>query len=114
VDGLPFKSWGYPYNAYFDVASNIFLALIQGWTTFSPFDAGNFVDAYILFPLFPVIYFGYKFGFKTRYWRLAEVDLDHRQRKDLDAKEEDLDKHGVIRPKQTLWQRLLRNFQSCC
>jgi yeast amino acid transporter len=45
VDELPFKSFWYPWNAYFGLASNIFLALIQGWTTFGPFDAVMFVDA---------------------------------------------------------------------
>jgi hypothetical protein len=28
-------------------AANLFLALVQGWTTLSPFNAGNFVDAYL-------------------------------------------------------------------
>jgi yeast amino acid transporter len=61
---------------------------VQGWTTLSPFNAGNFVDAYILLPLFPIIYFGYKFVFKTRYWRSWEVDLDEGRRADRDSKKE--------------------------
>jgi amino acid transporter len=109
VEELPFKSWGYPYNAYFGVLSNIFLAIVQGWTTLSPFDAGLFVDAYILLPLFPIIYFGYKLFAKTRYWRLHEIDLDSGRRKDLDAKEEFSNEDGVPR-KGALWQRLARNF----
>jgi amino acid transporter len=87
----------------------VFLAFVQGWTTLSPFDAGSFVDAYILLPLFPIIYFGYKFIFKTRFWRLDEIDLDAGRRRDFDYKEE----HEVAvlnGSKGTLWQRLWRNF----
>ena len=85
VDELPFKSFAYPYNAYFGLAANIFLALVQGWTTLSPFKAGNFVDSYILLPLFPVIYVVYKFWNKTRLWRLGEIDLDTGRRVDVDS-----------------------------
>lgn len=82
---LPYASFAYPWNAYFGLFANLFLALVQGWTTLSPFNAGDFVDAYILLPLFPVIYLGYKFAFKTRFWRLHEIDLLTGQRRDLDV-----------------------------
>ena len=81
---LPFVSMFYPYNAYFGLFANIFLALIQGWSTFAPFDAGSFVDAYILLPLFGVIYIVYKLIFKTRLWRAHEIDLQSGRRRDLD------------------------------
>jgi amino acid transporter len=106
---LPFQSFLYPYNAYFGLAANIFLALVQGWTTLSPFNAGNFVDAYILLPLFPVIYFGYKFFFKTRYWRAHEIDLQTGRRRDLDeAKKIELTQSQ--RRELTFWQRLWLYF----
>jgi len=104
---LPFRSWGYPWNAYFGLGANIFLALIQGWTTLAPFDAGNFVDAYILLPLFPIIYFVYKIIFKTRYWRLEEIDLQSGRRRDLDEAKEI--REGDSGP-QPFWKRLWRNF----
>jgi yeast amino acid transporter len=110
---LPFKSFGYPWNAYFGLGANVFLALIQGWTTLSPFDAGTFVDAYILLPLFPIIYFGYKVIFHTRYWRLHEIDLDSGRRKDLDAKDvyQAEGEHGRQTEKDaTWWRRLAKNF----
>ena len=81
---LPFVSMFYPYNAYFGLFANIFLALIQGWSTFAPFDAGSFVDAYILLPLFGVIYIVYKLIFKTKLWRAHEIDLQSGRRRDLD------------------------------
>ena len=84
-DQLPFKSMLYPWNAYFGLAANIFLALVQGWGNFVPFDAGGFVDAYILIPLFPIIYFMFKWWNKTRFWRLEEIDLDEGRRRDVDG-----------------------------
>ncbi|KAK4171099.1 putative general amino acid permease [Triangularia setosa] len=81
---LPFKSMLYPYNAWFGLSTNIFLALIQGWATFAPFDAVDFVDAYILLPLFGVIYVVYKFWNKTKTVNIHTVDLHEGRRKDLD------------------------------
>ncbi|KAL1842343.1 hypothetical protein VTJ49DRAFT_5511 [Mycothermus thermophilus] len=81
---LPFKSLWYPYNAWFGLSANVFLALIQGWATFAPFDAGLFVDAYILLPLFGVIYAVYKVVFKTKLWKAHEIDLQSGRRRDLD------------------------------
>ena len=116
---LPFQSFAYPWNAYFGLAANLFLVVVQGWQTLSPFNAGNFVDAYILLPMFPIIYFGFKFWKKTRYWRLDEIDLDNGRRKDLDkatkevaegfSSENDGDNvNGGA--KKSLWKRLWRNF----
>ena len=111
VSDLPFKSLWYPWNAYFGLFANVFLALVQGWTTLSPFDAGTFVDAYILLPLFPLIYFVYKIVFKTRFWRVHEIDLDSGRRRDLDYREE----YGVgehvhaEEVKKPWWKKLLRN-----
>ncbi|KAK7741814.1 General amino acid permease [Cytospora paraplurivora] len=105
---LPFKSLWYPWNAYFGLAANAFLALVQGWTTFSPFDAGNFVDAYILLPLFPIIYFVYKFVFKTRYRRDLEIDLQSGRRRDLDEVRELAE--GELADDQPWWKKLWSSF----
>ncbi|CAJ2508936.1 Uu.00g139620.m01.CDS01 [Anthostomella pinea] len=105
---LPFKSLWYPWNAYFGLAANIFLALVQGWTTFAPFDAGGFVDAYILLPLFGIIYVVYKVVFKTRFWRVEEIDLQSGRRRDIDQSK--VQAMGDFGPNQSLWRRLLNNF----
>ncbi|KAJ1325779.1 General amino acid permease AGP3 [Microdochium nivale] len=104
---LPFQSMWYPYNAWFGLGANIVLALVQGWTTLAPFNAGRFVDAYILLVVFPLIYFGYKFAFKTRYWRIREIDLQHGRRRDLHVKHYG---HGEGGRRPPLWQRLWKNF----
>jgi len=112
---LPFRSMLYPWNAYFGLAANIFLALVQGWTTLSPFNAGNFVDAYILLPLFPIIFVGYKLWAKTRWWRLEEIDLDEGRRRDVDWKEEEVEEvvvfaEGGYTRKVSIWRKLLNSL----
>ncbi|KAB8801904.1 hypothetical protein FH972_026725 [Carpinus fangiana] len=108
---LPFRSFLYPYNAYFGLAANIFLALVQGWTTLSPFNAGNFVDAYILLPLFPIIFVTYKLIFKTKFWRLEDIDLDEGRRADLDSPEVDkqFEEEGTVDTKPPRWKRFMKN-----
>lgn len=88
VSELPYKAMWYPWNAYFGLFANCFLALVQGWVTLSPFDAGNFVDAYILLPLFAIIYLGCKLLWRGRdnTKRSWEMDLDSGRRTDLDSK----------------------------
>ncbi|KAK5081175.1 General amino acid permease [Lithohypha guttulata] len=113
VDELPFKSLWYPWSAYSGLFANVFLAFVQGWTTLSPFNAGNFVDAYVLLPLFPIIYFGYKWWNGTKYWQLEEIDLNHGRRRDLDAAKKSVDDdlaYGRWKKKQTIWRKLARNF----
>lgn len=83
---LPFKSLWFPFNAYFGLLATGFLALVQGWTTLAPFDAGTFVDAYILLVLFPIIFVAFKFIKKTEFMRSWQIDLDSGRRMDLDRK----------------------------
>ncbi|KZZ96141.1 general amino acid permease AGP3 [Moelleriella libera RCEF 2490] len=97
ISEIPFKGLFYPFIAYFGLTANIFLALVQGWTTLSPFQTGPFVDAYILLPLFGIIYLVCKL-----YWRGSdklkrnwEIDLDSGRRTDLDRK-------GIIQQDEAL------------
>ena len=85
---LPYKALWYPFTAWFGLGACIFLALVQGWTTLSPFNAGNFVDAYILLPLFGVISVVGKLYWRGRdpLKRAWEIDLDSGRRVDLDQK----------------------------
>ncbi|KAM3520186.1 hypothetical protein NHJ13051_007009 [Beauveria bassiana] len=100
---LPFRSLGYPFVAYFGLAANIFLSLVQGWTTFSPFSAADFVDAYILLPLFGVIYVVCRLVWREdKLKRSWEIDLDRGRRVDLDTK--DATKHDKG-SKPSLWRR---------
>ena len=82
LDEIPFKGMLYPYLPILGLALNVILALIQGWSYFKPFDAGNWVDAYILLPFFFVLYFGFKLWHKSKWVNLEEVDLDEGRRED--------------------------------
>ncbi|KHN98621.1 general amino acid permease AGP3 [Metarhizium album ARSEF 1941] len=88
LNGIPFKSMFYPFLAYFGLVANVFLAVVQGWTTLSPFNASNFVDAYILLPLFGFIYLVGKlyWGSSDQLKRSWDIDLDSGRRTDLDDK----------------------------
>jgi amino acid transporter len=112
---LPFRALWYPYNAYFGLAANIILALVQGWTTLAPFDAGNFVDAYILLPIFPLIWLAFRIFGKTRVATLSDIDLDEGRRTDLDVDKQRFvitdDITGAVRKSDLTWtQRLLRSI----
>ncbi|CAI6482743.1 AIS_HP2_G0015610.mRNA.1.CDS.1 [Saccharomyces cerevisiae] len=87
LEELPYKALLYPWTPIFSLFANVFLALIQGWTSFVPFDAGNFVDAYILLPVAIVLYVAICV-FKNHHFRIVDlksVDLDEGRRKDIDA-----------------------------
>jgi yeast amino acid transporter len=110
AEELPYKSMLYPWIAYFGLSANIILALIQGWTHLSPFNAGNFVDAYILLPLFGLIYVVCKLiWWKTdKFQRSWTMDLDSGRRIDLDQKGYEVNEEGqmVRRKKAPLWKRI--------
>ncbi|KAM9903387.1 hypothetical protein OXX79_003395 [Metschnikowia pulcherrima] len=84
VGDLPYKGLWYPFLPIFGIVINIFLALIQGWSTFKPFSAKDFVDAYILLPFFFILALFLKLVNKTKYVKLDEIDLDEGRRTDLD------------------------------
>ncbi|OAQ81372.1 Agp3p [Purpureocillium lilacinum] len=112
VSEIPFKSLWYPYIAYFGVAINLFLALVQGWTTLAPFDAGNFVDAYILLPLFAIIYVAGKLYWRGRdkFKRSWEIDLDSGRRTDLDQKGILPEDEAFQTRKVPFWKKMWNSF----
>lgn len=88
LNELPFRTRLYPYNAYFGLFFNILFGLIQGWSTFKPFDAAGWVDAYVLIPFCALLYifFGLLKGFKVV--DLSTVDLQEGRRVDIDYDDE--------------------------
>ncbi len=90
ISELPYRSNLYPWIAYFGLGANVFLALVQGWTSLSPFVAADFVDSYILLPFSFVVY-GVVALIK-RNWKpvdLGEIDLDEGRRRDIDIEDEE-------------------------
>ncbi|CAI4439692.1 BBM_1a_G0016440.mRNA.1.CDS.1 [Saccharomyces cerevisiae] len=87
VKELPYKALFYSWIPVLSLAANIFLALIQEWSHFVPFDAGNFVDSYILLPVGILLYIGICV-FKGNHFRtvdLRSVNLDEGRRKDMET-----------------------------
>lgn len=76
VDELPFKAPFYPYTNYFGIGLGLFLCLVQGWTVFVPFDAGGFVDAYVMIPVFIIVYLACKYFKKTKYVSYEDMDFE--------------------------------------
>lgn len=86
IDEIPYKGLWYPVLPMVGIVVNIFLALIQGWSSFKPFSAKDFVDAYVLLPFFLVLFLFLKLVNKTKWVKLSEVDLDEGRRRDIDFK----------------------------
>ncbi|OWB63532.1 hypothetical protein B5S29_g4517 [[Candida] boidinii] len=77
LDDLPYKSPLYPYVGLYSVLLNIFLALVQGWSFLKPFDAENFVDAYIIcfvFSFFVINLYLRLNGLNMKKWILGLVE----------------------------------------
>ncbi|KAL1885833.1 Basic amino-acid permease [Paecilomyces lecythidis] len=73
---LPFKNFTYPIGPALAVVLNIFLVLVQGWSSFSlRFDVVNFVSYYIEIPIMVFMFLGWKLYKKTKVVRLDEIDL---------------------------------------
>lgn len=111
VNSLPFKAMFFPYIAEFGLFANIILALVQGWTTLSPFSAPDFVVAYILFPLFGVIYVVCKIYWRhtDKFQRSHEMDLDSGRRVDLDKSGLSVDDEDELAQSFTPWWKKLWN-----
>ncbi|ODV97785.1 hypothetical protein PACTADRAFT_47637 [Pachysolen tannophilus NRRL Y-2460] len=76
VDELPYVAPFYPYSQIFAVGLGILLCLVQGWTVFVPFEAGTFVDVYILLPIFFIIIALYKIFGKTKWVTYDKMDFE--------------------------------------
>lgn len=106
LEELPFPSPFYPYTDYFGIGLGIFLCLVQGWTVFKPFDAGQFVDLYIMIPLTPLLYFAIKWWKKTKWVKYEDMDFDS-NRVDL---EETWGGETVQPEKKNVVLNVLRNY----
>ncbi|GEQ70407.1 hypothetical protein JCM33374_g4084 [Metschnikowia sp. JCM 33374] len=76
VEELPYKVPLFPYLNYVGIALGLVLVLVQGWSVFKPFVAADFVDYYIMLPLFFICWAGFKFGLKSKWVCYEEMDFD--------------------------------------
>lgn len=103
VADLPYKASFHPFTPIFSLAANIFLALIQGWTSFVPFSAVDFVDAYILLPAAALLYVGICL-FKTHSFGTVDlytVDLNEGRREDLDVIQAEAEEDSLLEEQES-------------
>ncbi|KAI5476623.1 hypothetical protein MNV49_007460 [Pseudohyphozyma bogoriensis] len=73
---LPFRTITYPIGTWTGFIALVVLTLIQGWTSFlNPFSIIDFLQAYILLPVFLVFLFGYWAYHRDGFVDLAACDL---------------------------------------
>lgn len=76
---LLMKNWSYPYGPWFVVIFGMFIILVQGWSTFSPFSAHDFFQSYLELGVFPISFLFWwlivKKG-KDKFVKLEEMDFD--------------------------------------
>lgn len=84
VEDLPYVAPFFPWSNYVAIVLGVLLTLVQGWSYLKPFDVGNFIDAYILLPLFFVIWFAYDLYFKSWIVNLNDIDYEAGRRPDVD------------------------------
>jgi AAT family amino acid transporter len=74
---LPFKNWTYPWGPWICVLLNIFIVLVQGWSSFSPsFSSVDFVSYYLELPIFLLMIVVWKLVKKTKFRKASEMDLE--------------------------------------
>lgn len=75
TEDLYYKSPFYPYTNYCAMTLGVILCLVQGWAVFVPFNAGEFVDYYILLPIFFILWAIYKFALKSKWVKYEDMDF---------------------------------------
>jgi yeast amino acid transporter len=99
---LPWKSWTYPYAAWFGLIMCIVLIIVQFYLAVWPLgvtpNAEDFWARYVSVPLILVLYIIGKFVWKTPKWvDLSTVDLDYGRRFYADEEPEKKSKNVVVR-----------------
>ena len=97
---LPWKSWTYPYAAWFGLTMCIVLIIVQFYLAVRPLGgattAENFFANYVSVLLILVLYVGAKIYYRTRKWvDLSTVDLDFGRRFYHDDPEKGDKKGGI-------------------
>lgn len=75
---LIFKNWTYPYGPWIVVIFGGFIILVQGWSTFAPWDRIAFVQSYLELAIFPscfIFWWLWKRG-KDRFVRMEDMDFE--------------------------------------
>jgi amino acid transporter len=85
VEELPWKSWAFPYAAYWGLFWCIALIIVEFYLAVSPLgdkpSAKNFFANYLSVVAIVVLYIGAKIFYRGRRWKaLADINLDSSRR----------------------------------
>ncbi|CAM9023679.1 unnamed protein product [Wickerhamomyces anomalus] len=79
---LQYKNWTYPYGPWFVIIFTSIILLVQGWTSFAPWNVSDFFSFYLELFVFPVcLLFWWVFHRKDRFkksfkrWILILIDI---------------------------------------
>ncbi|KAM4065372.1 amino acid permease [Hirsutella rhossiliensis] len=91
-NSLPYRTPLQPYATYATLVVVSLLIITNGFQTFMPFNASDFVAAYVTIPAFLVLYIGHKLYFRTpMYIPTSEMDAitGKREMDELEAMDEE-------------------------
>ncbi|CAM0140975.1 hypothetical protein VKS41_009143 [Umbelopsis sp. WA50703] len=73
---LLYKAPGYPWMHLGSTILIIVLMLVQGWSSFSPFNVSSFFSSYVSILFFLVLFVYHKLRHRTRWVKYKDMDLD--------------------------------------
>ncbi|KDN52436.1 amino acid permease [Tilletiaria anomala UBC 951] len=103
---LPFKSPLQPFLGWWGLCWSITCILFSGFSVFMKghWDGATFITNYLTVPLFPLIYFGYKFVTKSKVVQLHEMDFVTGVKEIEAAEEEELPPRNFV---EKFWRSLV-------
>ncbi|EJD46155.1 dicarboxylic amino acid permease [Auricularia subglabra TFB-10046 SS5] len=108
-DDIPYKAPFQPWGSWFALIMTGFITFFKGFDTFIPWQAPNFITAYIAVPVFFIFWIGYKVVYKTKLIPVEDIDLFTGKRV-IDQEEEYFLQQEALKPPQTRLQRLWDNM----
>lgn len=73
---LNFTNWTYPYGPYFVVIFTTFILLVQGWSTFAPWNVKDFFQVYLELFVFPLTFIVWWIFHRDGFKKTHEMDFD--------------------------------------
>ncbi|TFK76493.1 dicarbixylic amino acid permease [Pluteus cervinus] len=104
-DNLPYKAPFQPWGSWFAFVSTLIITIFKGFDTFMPFTVDTFITNYIGVAMFIIMWFGYKFYYKTKALKPEDIDLITGLRA-IDEEEEKYLAEEAARGPRTRLQRL--------
>lgn len=103
---LTFRNWTYPWDPYVQIVGSIVIILVQGWSSFAPWDTASFFQFYIDLMIFAVLVLGWKIYHRTKFSRAKAMDFETDVYVETEADFQDQKKFHQM----PLWRKILTYF----